>query len=62
MLDKEMKIDKKEVGRRIRKIRINKGYTLETFGKLFVLEKAMFNIGKKVVLFLIKIGYTISQK
>lgn len=35
MLDKEMKIDKKEVGRRIRKIRINKGYTLETFGKLF---------------------------
>lgn len=40
MLDKEMKIDKKEVGRRIRKIRINKGYTLEAFGKLFQTDKS----------------------
>ena len=28
-------IDKKEVGRRIREIRTNKGFTLESFGKLF---------------------------
>lgn len=35
MLDKEMKIDKKEVGRRIRQIRTSKGFTLESFGKLF---------------------------
>lgn len=28
-------IDKKEVGRRIKQLRISKGYTLEAFGKLF---------------------------
>lgn len=30
----QMKIDKKAVGRRIRQIRINKGYNQEEFGKL----------------------------
>lgn len=40
MLDKEMKIDKKEVGRRIRQIRTNKGFTLEAFGKLFQTDKS----------------------
>ena len=40
MLDKEMKIDKKEVGRRIRQIRTNKGFTLESFGKLFGASKS----------------------
>ena len=40
MLDKEMKIDKKEVGRRIKQIRINKGFTLESFGKLFGVSKS----------------------
>lgn len=39
MLDREMKIDKKEVGRRIKQIRMNKGYTLEAFGKLFGARK-----------------------
>lgn len=32
-------IDKKAVGRRIKQIRINKGYTLEAFGKLFGARK-----------------------
>nr|DAU15870.1 MAG TPA: helix-turn-helix domain protein [Caudoviricetes sp.] len=40
MLDKEMKIDKKEVGRRIKQIRTNKGFTLESFGKLFGASKS----------------------
>lgn len=40
MLDKEMKIDKKMVGLRIRHIRISKGYTLEAFGKLFNAKKS----------------------
>ena len=38
-------IDKKAVGRRIRQIRINKGYTLEAFGKLDNL-----NTSKSIVL------------
>lgn len=40
MLDKEMKIDKKAVGLRIRDIRLSKGYTLEAFGKLFNAKKS----------------------
>lgn len=32
-------IDKRAVGRRIKQIRINKGYTLEAFGKLFGARK-----------------------
>lgn len=40
MLDKEMNIDKKEVGLRIRHIRLSKGYTLEAFGKLFNAKKS----------------------
>ena len=40
MLDKEMKIDKKEVGIRIKQIRTSKGYTLEAFGKLFNVSKS----------------------
>ena len=40
MLDKEMKIDKKEVGRRIRDFRISKAYTLAEFGKLFKATKS----------------------
>lgn len=36
-----MKIDKKAVGRRIRQIRMNKGYTLEDFGKLFIASKSI---------------------
>ncbi|WP_314160153.1 helix-turn-helix transcriptional regulator [uncultured Gemella sp.] len=36
-----MKIDKKAVGRRIRQIRMNKGYTLEEFGKLFEANKSI---------------------
>lgn len=39
MLYKEMKIDKKAVGRRISQIRRSKGYTLEDFGKLFNASK-----------------------
>lgn len=39
MLDKEMKINKKAVGARIKQIRMNKGYTLEAFGKLFGAKK-----------------------
>lgn len=35
-----MKIDKKEVGRRIFNIRLNMGLTLEQFGKLFDAEKS----------------------
>lgn len=34
------KIDKKAVGRRIKKLRISKGYTLEAFGKLFSVSKS----------------------
>ena len=41
MLDKEMKIDKKAVGLRIKQIRMNKGYTLEEFGKLFEANKSI---------------------
>lgn len=33
-------IDKKAVGRRIKQIRIRKGYTLEAFGKLFSVSKS----------------------
>ena len=33
-------VDKKEVGRRIKQIRMNKGYTLEAFGKLFGAKKS----------------------
>ena len=33
-------IDKKAVGRRIEQIRMNKGYTLEAFGKLFNVSKS----------------------
>ena len=40
MLDKEMKIDKKAVGLRIRHIRLSKGYTLEAFGKFFNAAKS----------------------
>lgn len=40
MLDKEMKIDKKAVGRRIFNIRLNMRLTLEQFGKLFNAEKS----------------------
>jgi transcriptional regulator len=40
MLDKEMKIDKKEVGRRIRQIRVSMFCTLEEFGKLFKASKS----------------------
>jgi len=32
-------VDKKAVGRRIKQIRMNKGYTLEAFGKLFGAKK-----------------------
>ena len=49
MLDKEMKIDKKMVGLRIRHIRVSKGYTLEAFGKLFNAKKSnvqSWEIGK----------------
>lgn len=38
-MDKK-KIDKRAVGERIRRIRINKGFTLEAFGKLFQAKKA----------------------
>lgn len=34
MLDKELKIDKKAVGKKIRQIRISRGYTLQGFGNL----------------------------
>lgn len=33
-------VDKKAVGRRIKQIRMNKGYTLEAFGKLFGAKKS----------------------
>ena len=33
-------VDKKEVGRRIKQIRTNKGFTLEGFGKLFNVSKS----------------------
>lgn len=33
-------VDKKAVGSRIKQIRMNKGYTLETFGKLFNVSKS----------------------
>lgn len=33
-------IDKKAVGRRIKQLRISKGYTLEAFGKLFSVSKS----------------------
>lgn len=39
MTDKEMNVDKKLVGRKIRDIRIKNGYTLEDFGKLFNAKK-----------------------
>ena len=34
-----MKVDKKAVGLRIKQLRLNKGYTLEEFGKLFGASK-----------------------
>lgn len=34
MLDKELKIDKKAVGRRIKNIRLSKGLTLDDFGEI----------------------------
>ena len=36
----KINIDKKAVGSRIRQIRTNKGYTLESFGKLFGASKS----------------------
>lgn len=51
MLDKEMNIDKKAVGKKIRQIRISRGYTLQGFG---ILLGAMFNIGKMDIVYLIK--------
>lgn len=38
-----MKIDKKAVGQRIKNIRLNKGMTLEEFGKLFKATKSNVN-------------------
>lgn len=38
-----MKIDKKAVGQRIKNIRLNKGMTLEEFGKLFNATKSNVN-------------------
>lgn len=49
-----MKIDKKAVGRRIKQLRISKGYTLEAFGKLFGAKKVMFTAGRKVIIYPIK--------
>lgn len=40
MLDKEMKIDKKAVGSRIKNIRLKKGHTLKSFGELFGATKS----------------------
>lgn len=42
MTDKERKknIDKKAVGQRIKLIRMSKGFTQETFGKLLDVDKA----------------------
>ena len=40
MLDREMKIDKKAVGRRINKIRISKACTLEEFGNILKADKS----------------------
>lgn len=42
MIDKEMNknIDKKAVGQRIKLIRMSKGFTQETFGKLLDVDKA----------------------
>lgn len=39
MIEKNLVIDKKAVGLRIKQIRLNKGYTLEAFGKLFEARK-----------------------
>lgn len=39
MTKKNLVIDKKAVGKRIKQIRLNKGYTLEAFGKLFEARK-----------------------
>lgn len=39
MIEKNLAIDKKAVGLRIKQIRFNKGYTLESFGKLFSVSK-----------------------
>ncbi|WP_455937107.1 helix-turn-helix domain-containing protein [Gemella morbillorum] len=39
MTEKNLVIDKKAVGLRIKQIRLNKGYTLEAFGKLFEARK-----------------------
>ena len=36
----KIKINKKRVGSRIKQIRLNKGYTLESFGKLFNVSKS----------------------
>lgn len=40
MIEKNLAIDKKAVGLRIKQIRFNKGYTLESFGKLFSVSKS----------------------
>lgn len=40
MTDKEIKINKKEVGQRIREIRIRQGLTLQDFGKYFNARKS----------------------
>ena len=40
MLDKEIKIDKKAVGSRIKNIRLKKGHTLKSFGELFGATKS----------------------
>jgi transcriptional regulator with XRE-family HTH domain len=40
-------VDKKEVGRRIKKIRLEMGYTLEEFGKLYKASKGVVNNWEK---------------
>ena len=41
MINENIKnLNKKEVGSRIKQIRMNKGYTLEAFGKLFNVSKS----------------------
>lgn len=40
MSEENLVIDKKAVGKRIKRIRITKGYTLESFGKLFGASKS----------------------
>ncbi|MDU6765772.1 MAG: helix-turn-helix transcriptional regulator [Gemella haemolysans] len=54
MLDKELKIDKKAVGSRIKNIRIKNGHTLKSFGELFGARKT--NVQKW------EIGFTLPNK